>query len=32
VRAGDHSSQFGLAIGFLLLAAAALALGWPPPG
>jgi len=32
LRAGDYSAQFGLAIGFLLLAAATLVLGWPPPG
>jgi len=32
VRAGDYSPQFGLAIGFLLLAAATLALGLPSAG
>jgi hypothetical protein len=30
VRASDYSSQFGLAIGFLLLAVAALVLGLAP--
>jgi hypothetical protein len=29
VRAGDYSPQFGLALGFLLLAAATLGLGLP---
>ena len=32
VRAGDYSPQFGLTIGFLLLAAATLALGLPSAG
>jgi hypothetical protein len=32
VRAGDYSPQFGVAIGFLLLAAATLALGLPSAG